>query len=170
MVIAEQRVNEQWMQISQTELATFSPRNRRTPRMPQRPPPPPPSPVEEQPVDPPHVPPPEEVLAQPLQPTSDAPGLMRAERRHRSTPPLRPSQPPAYRHGPQHHYVIVPAWRIAANDIWKSCPMCTETTVHSAVVCGQCGVRPACCRCMVFLELNRHSEGRCPFCRYSAPQ
>jgi hypothetical protein len=88
MVIAKQRVQDQWMQIPQTELATFSPRNRRTLRMPQRPPPPPPSPVEEQPVNPPHVPSPEEVLAQPSQPTSDAPVPMRAERRHRSTPPL----------------------------------------------------------------------------------
>jgi hypothetical protein len=47
VVYAEQRVNEQWIQMSSTELATFAVRNRdprnRDPRMPQRPPPPPPA-------------------------------------------------------------------------------------------------------------------------------
>jgi hypothetical protein len=33
VVIAKQRVNERWMQMSQTELATFSHRNRRNPRI-----------------------------------------------------------------------------------------------------------------------------------------
>jgi uncharacterized membrane protein len=88
LVIAEQRVQERWTQMSQTELATFSPRNR-NPRMPQRSPPPPPpaaaSGSEDQVVP---SPPPEE----PAQPTSDAPGPMRVERRAREdgTAPLRP--------------------------------------------------------------------------------
>jgi hypothetical protein len=41
VVIAEQRVQDRWNQMSTTELSTFSPRNRH-PRMPSRPPPPPP--------------------------------------------------------------------------------------------------------------------------------
>jgi hypothetical protein len=42
IVIAEQRVNERWVQMSTTELSTFSLRNR-NPRMPSRPPPPAPA-------------------------------------------------------------------------------------------------------------------------------
>jgi hypothetical protein len=143
--------------------------------MPQRPPPPPPpaaaSGSEDQVV-------PSTSPEEPAQPTSNAPGPMRVEHRareerrarDRTTPPPIPSQPPAVRHGPRPHDVIVPAWAMVANDIWFACPMFTETTVHSAVVCGQCGVRPACCRCMVLMERERHSEGRCPYCRYEGPQ
>jgi hypothetical protein len=114
VVIAEQRVQGRWVQMSTTELSTFSPRNR-TPRMPSRPPPPPPPPAaaaaaaaaEDQVV--PQGGPPEE----PAQPSSDAPGPMRVDRRareqrRRSLPP-RPSQPPAARHGPPPHDVLVPA-------------------------------------------------------------
>jgi hypothetical protein len=45
MAFAEQRVNDQWIQMSTTELATFSmsTRRNRDPRMPSRPPPPPPA-------------------------------------------------------------------------------------------------------------------------------
>jgi hypothetical protein len=155
--------------MSTTELSTFSSRNR-NPRMPSRPPSPPPAAAaaaEDQVVP---QGPPEE----PAQP-SDAPGPMRMERRARedrraresTTPPHRPSQSPAARHGPQPHDVLIPAWGVPAVDIWFECLMCTKTTVHSAVVCGQCGVRPACCRCMILMEGVRHSEGRCPYCRYT---
>jgi hypothetical protein len=167
VVIAEQRVQDRWVQMSTTELSTFSPRNR-NPRMPSRPPPPPPPPAAEDQVVP--QGPPEE----PAQPSSDAPGPMRVDRRareqRRRSPPPRPSHPPAARHGPPPHDVLVPAWGVPAVDIWFECPMCTQTTVHSAVVCGQCGVRPACCRCMILMEGDRHSQGRCPYCRYSGRQ
>jgi hypothetical protein len=121
VVIAEQRINERWIQMSQTELATFSPRNR-NPRMPQRPPPPPPpaaaSGSEDQVV-------PSTPLEEQVQPTSDAPGPISVERRAReerrargsTTLPPRPSQTPAARHGPRPHDAIVPAWAMVANDI-----------------------------------------------------
>jgi hypothetical protein len=55
---------------------------------------------------------------EPAQPTSDAPGAMRVEKRaredrrtrERTTPPPRPSQPPLARQGPEHHDQIVPPW------------------------------------------------------------
>jgi hypothetical protein len=45
VVYAEQRVEDQWIQMSSTELATFGMSNHRNrdPRMPSRPPPPPPT-------------------------------------------------------------------------------------------------------------------------------
>jgi hypothetical protein len=47
VVYAEQRVEDRWVEMSSTELATFGMSNRqarnRDPRMPQRPPPPPPA-------------------------------------------------------------------------------------------------------------------------------
>jgi hypothetical protein len=50
VAFAEQRVNDQWIQMSTTELATFSmsTRRNRDPRMPSRPPPPPPPAAEDQ--------------------------------------------------------------------------------------------------------------------------
>jgi hypothetical protein len=196
VVIAEQRVQDRWVQMSTTELATFSPRNR-DPRMPSRPPPPPPpSAAEDQvvpqgPPPPPtaqdqvvpqgdpmeladttHVPPLEDVLAQPPQPSSDAPGPMRVEwrvREQRRSPPPRPSQSPLARRPPRPHQMMVPSWAVVANDIWFACPMCAQSVIHYGVVCGQCGGRPACCRCMVLMEVSRYSEGRCQFCRYQGP-
>jgi hypothetical protein len=166
MVIAEQRVGDQWLTISQTELSTFLPRNQRTPRMPQRPPPPPPPASDDQVV--PSAPP-----VELPQPSSDAPGPMRVERRTPGTKEEdsapQTSQSPLARQGPDHHDLIVPARGVLATDIWFACPICTKTPVHSGVACGQCGGRPACCRCMVFLELEWHTEGRCPFCRYQGP-
>jgi hypothetical protein len=174
VVYAEQRVEDRWVQMSTTELATFSGRNRE-PRMPTRPPPPPPPPAAAAAED--HVvpsTPPQE----PAQPSLDAPGAMRAERRaredrrarERTTPPPRPSQPPLARQGPEHHDQIVPPWREAVTDIWFACPICAESAAHSGVVCGRCGGRPACCRCIVFLELDRHTMGRYPLCRYQGWQ
>jgi hypothetical protein len=189
VVYAEQRVNDQW---SSTELATFATRNRdprnRDPRMPSRPPPPPPA-AEDQvvPQGPPPAPaapateeqvvpstPPEELA----EPTSDAPGAMRTSRRSREarvegqrrSPPPRPSRGPLGRTPPPSHRMLIPAWAVLANDIWFACPMCAEAIAHSGVVCGQCGGRPACCECLISMELSRYSEGRCPFCRYAGPQ
>jgi hypothetical protein len=139
------------------------------------PPPPPPAPAappaEEQVV--PSAPP--EELAEP---TSDAPGAMRTQRRarvarvegQRRSPPPRPRRAPLSRRAPLPHRMMVPAWAVLANDIWFACPMCAEAIAHSGVVCGQCGGRPACCECLVAMELSRYSEGRCPFCRYEGPQ
>jgi hypothetical protein len=44
VVYAEQRVEDRWVEMSSTELATFA-RPNREPRMPTRPPPPPPPPA-----------------------------------------------------------------------------------------------------------------------------
>jgi hypothetical protein len=171
VVYAEQRVEDQWIQMSSTELATFN-RPNRQPRMPSRPPPPPPAAqdqvVPQQPPPPPAaaagseeqvVPsaPPEELA----EPNRDAPGAMR---------PPRPSRAPLARSPPPTHRMLVPAWAVLANDIWFACPMCAEAIAHSGVVCGQCGGRPACCECLISMELSRYSEGRCPFCRYAGPQ
>jgi hypothetical protein len=201
VVYAEQRVQGRWIQMSITELATFAARNRE-PRMPSRPPPPAPPPAAEDQVvpqrpppppppppaaedqvvprgdpmelaDTPHLPPLEDLIAQPPQPSSDAPGPMRVDRRareQRRSPPPRPSQSPLARRPLRPHQMMVPGWAVVANDIWFACPMCAEAVVHSGVVCGQCRGRPACCRCMVLMEVSRHSEGRCPFCRYSGPE
>jgi hypothetical protein len=172
VVYAEQRVDDRWVEMSTTELATFAGRNRE-PRMPTRPPPPPlpPTAAEDQVV--PSTPPQE-----PAQPSSDAPGAMRSERRaredrltrQRTTPPPRPSQSPLARRPPRPHRMMVPGWAVVANDIWFACPMCAESVAHSGVVCGQCEGRPACCECMILMEVSRYSEGRCPFCRYSGPE
>jgi hypothetical protein len=202
VVYAEQRVQGRWIQMSTTKLATLSPARNRDPMMPSRPPPPPPpaASAEDQVVlqgppppppppaaedqvvpqgdpmelaDTPYLPPLEDLIPKPPQPSSDAPGPMRHERRareERRSPPPRPSQPPLARRPPRHHQMMVPSWAVLANDIWFACPMCTESVVHSGVVCGQCGGRPACCRCMALMEVSRHSEGRCLFCRYSGPQ
>jgi hypothetical protein len=144
VVYAEQRVNDRWIQMSTTELVTFSGRNR-DPRMPTRPPPPPPPPAAAEDQAVPQGPPEE-----PAQPTSDAPGAMRVEMRaredrrarERTTPLPRPSQPPLARQGPEHHDQIVPPWGQLATDIWISCPICADSPAHSGVVCGQCGGRP----------------------------
>ena len=192
IVVAEQRVHGRWLQMATTELSTFS--ARRHPRMPTRPPPAPPVAAEDQvvPEDPavpqgPPVapsPPPEDqavpqgesedqMVPQSLQETStqsDAPGAMRVRRHRRRTPPARPAQPPRALRGPPHHDVYVPPWGRQGIDIWFECPMCSETTSHSAVVCAQCGARPACCRCIVEMETHRHSAGRCPYCRYTGFQ
>ena len=192
IVVAEQRVHGRWLQMATTELSTFS--ARRHPRMPTRPPPAPPVATAEDQVVPedPAVPqgppvapspPPEDqavpqgesedqMVPQSLQETStqsDAPGAMRVRRRRR-TPPPRPAQPPRALRGPPHHDVYVPPWGRQGMDIWFECPMCSETTSHSAVVCAQCGARPACCRCIVEMETHRHSAGRCPYCRYTGFQ
>jgi hypothetical protein len=119
------------------------------------------------------TPPPE-----PAEPSSDSPGAMRTQRRARESRvarqrrilPPRPSQPPLTRRPPLPHRMMVPAWAVLANDIWFACPMCAEAVAHSGVVCGQCGGRPACCECMIAMEVSRYSEGRCPFCRYEGPQ
>jgi hypothetical protein len=80
VVYAEQRVDDRWVEMSSTELATFT-RSNRDPRMPTRPPPPPPPPaaaagaedqvVPQGPPEQPSTPPPELP-----QPSSDAPGAM----------------------------------------------------------------------------------------------
>jgi hypothetical protein len=180
VVYAEQRVDDRWVEMSSTELVTFAGRNRE-PRMPTRPPPPPPPPAaaaEDQvvPQGPPEQPstPPE----QPAEPNSDAPGAIRSQRRarearvtgQRRSPPPRPSRAPLGRGPPLSHRMMVPAWAVLANDIWFACPMCAEAIAHSGVVCGQCGGRPACCECLISMELSQYSEGRCPFCRYEGPQ
>jgi hypothetical protein len=180
VVYAEQRVDDRWVEMSSTELATFPGRNRE-PRMPTRPPPPPPPPaaaaedqvVPQGPPEQPSTPPPELP-----QPSSDSPGAMRTQRRaweariagQRRSPPPRPSRAPLARRPPLPHRMMVPAWAVLANDIWFACPMCAEAIAHSGVVCGQCGGRPACCECLISMELSRYSEGRCPFCRYEGPQ
>jgi hypothetical protein len=170
IAISEQRVGGQWIQMAGTELATFSPRRSRDPRMPQRPPPPPPPASEDQ-VDP------ESPPEKPAQPSpSDAPGPIRIQRRSRRTPkqsrtpPPRPSQPPFARQGPEYHDQIVPPWGELAADIWFASPICADSPAHSGVVCGQCGGRPDCCKYMVYLELDRHTMGRCPLCLYEGPQ
>jgi hypothetical protein len=146
VVYAEQRVDDRWV-----EMATFATRNRQ-PRMPTRPPPPPPPPaaaagaedqvVPQGPPEQPSTPPPELP-----QPSSDAPGAMRSERRarearvtgqRRSLPP-RPSRAPLARGPPLAHRMMVPAWAVLANDIWFACPMCAEAIAHSGVVCGSAG-------------------------------
>jgi hypothetical protein len=95
VAFAEQKVDDRWIQMSQTELATFgmSTRRNRDPTMPTRPPPPPPAAAagaEDQVV--PQQPPPaaaeeQEVTAalpeQSAEPRSDAPGAMRTPRRAR---------------------------------------------------------------------------------------
>jgi hypothetical protein len=189
VVYAEQQVEDRWIQMSSTELATFA-RSNRDPRMPSRPPPPPPAAAgaEDQVVlqgpPPPPAPAAEEqvVLSAPPpelpQATSDAPGTMRSQRRarvarvagQRRSPPPRPSRAPLGRGPPLSHRMMVPAWAVLANDIWFACTMCAETVAHSGVVCGQCGGRPACCECLFSMELSRYSNGRCPFCRYEGPQ
>jgi hypothetical protein len=180
VVYAEQRVEDRWVEMSSTELATFVGRNR-DPRMPSRPPPPPPPPAaaaEDQVVP---QGPPEQSSTPPEQPaetSSDAPGAMRSQRRarearvagQRRSPPPRPSRAPLARGPPLAHRMMVPAWAVLANDIWFACPMCAEAIAHSGVVCGQCGGRPACCECLISMELSRYSEGRCPFCRYKGPR
>jgi hypothetical protein len=190
VVYAEQRVEDRWVEMSSTELATFA-RPNREPRMPTRPPPPPPPPAAEDQVVPqrPQPPPPPAAAAEDQvvpqgppeelpQPSSDSPGAMRSQRRSREarvsgqrrSPPPRPSRAPLARGPPLAHRMMVPAWAVLANDIWFACPMCAEAIAHSGVVCGQCGGRPACCECLISMELSRYSEGRCPFCRYEGPQ
>jgi hypothetical protein len=179
VVYAEQRVEDRWVEMSSTELATFA-RPNREPRMPTRPPPPPPPPAaaagaEDQmvPQGPPEQGPPE----QSAEPNRDAPGAMRTQSRarearvvgQRRSPPPRPSRGPLARAPPPTH-MLIPAWAVLANDIWFACPMCAEAIAHSGVVCGQCGGRPACCECLMSMELSRYCEGRCPFCRYEGPQ
>jgi hypothetical protein len=186
VVYGEQRVDDRWVEMSSTELATFAMSNRqsrnRDPRMPTRPPPPPPvaaAGAEDQVVPQGPPPPPAAPAAEELpQATSDAPGAMRTPRRarvarvagQRRSPPPRPSRQPLGRGPPLSHQMLVPAWAVLANDIWFACPMCAERVAHSGVVCGQCGGRPACCECLVSMELSRSSQGRCPFCRYEGPQ
>jgi hypothetical protein len=143
--------------------------------VPQGPPPPPPAPAapaaEEQVVP---STPPEELP----QATSDAPGAMRSPRRSREarvapqrrSPPPRTSRAPLARAPSPTHRMMVLAWAVLANDIWFVRPMCAETIAHSGVVCGQCGGRPACCECLISMDLSRYSEGRYPFCRYEGPQ
>jgi hypothetical protein len=165
VVYAEQRVEDQWIQMSSTELATFS-RPNRQPRMPSRPPPPPPAQDQVVPQGPPPPPPPaaaagsEDQLVpqgppeQPSNPppelpqaTSDTPGAMRTRSRarearvvgQRRSPPPRPSRGPLARSPPPTHRMLIPAWAVLANDIWFACPMCAEAIAHSGVVCGQCG-------------------------------
>jgi hypothetical protein len=189
VAFAEQKVNDQWIQMSQTELATFgmSTRRNRDPRMPSSPPPPPPA-AEDQVV--PHRPPPAAAAAaeeeqvvpptpeQSAEPSSNSPGAMRTPRRarearvagQRRSPPPRPSRQPLGRGPPLAHAMLVPSWAVLTNDIWLSCPICAERVAHSGVACGQCGGRPACCECLIPMELSRSTQGRCPFCRYSGPQ
>jgi hypothetical protein len=198
VVYAEQRVEDRWVEMSSTELATFS-RPNRQPRMPSRPPPSPPPPAAQDqvvPQGPPPPPPPaaagseDQLVPQgpPEQPSNpppelaepnrDAPGAMRTRSRarearvvgQRRSPPPRPSRRPLARTPPPSHRILIPAWAVLANDIWFACPICAEAIAHSGVVCGQCGRRPACCECLISMELSRYSEGRCPFCRYAGPQ
>jgi hypothetical protein len=183
---AEQLVNDQWIQMSSTELATFSMSSRRNrdPRMPSRPPPPPPeaaaagaedqvvpqrptpaAPAAEEQVVPP-TPPPEL-----LQPTSDSPGAMQSQRRARVARVAgQRRSSPLGRGPPLTNPMLVPSWAVLANDIWFACPICADRVAHSGVVCGQCGGRPACCECLIPMELSRSTQGRCPFCRYEGPQ
>jgi hypothetical protein len=193
VAFAEQRVNDQWMEMSQTELATFSmtTRQNRDPRMPSRPPPPPPAAAEDQVV--PQRPPPAAAAAtaaeeqvvpsslpeQSAEPTSDALGAMRTPRRAREarvtgqsrrSPPPRPSSQPLRSSPPLAHAMLIPSWAVVANDIWFACPICAEEISHSGVACGQCGGRPACCECLIPMELSRSTQGRCPFCRYEGRQ
>jgi hypothetical protein len=193
VVYAEQQVGDRWIEMSSTQLSTFSRSNRETrnqdPTMPTRPPPAPPA-AEDQVV--PQQPPPaaapaaaaeEQVVPSdpPQQSTSHAAGPIRSQRRTRvvrvaaqrrsSSPtrtsrPARPSQPPTANVPPLTHQMLVPAWAVLANDIWFACPICTERVSHSGVVCGQFGGRPACCECLFALETSRSTQGRCPFCRY----
>jgi hypothetical protein len=191
---AEQRVNEQWIQMSSTELATFAmsnrdPRNRDS-RMPIRPPPPPPAAAAAEDQVVPQRPPPaapsaeeEQVVPsnhpeQSAEPSFDSPGAMRSQRRarqarvagQRRSPPPRPSRQPLGRGPPLSHPMLVPSWDVLANDIWFACPICAERVAHSGVVCGQCGGRPACCECLVPMEVSRSTQGRCPFCRSEGPR
>jgi hypothetical protein len=196
VAFAEQRVNDQWIQMSTTELATFATTSRqnRDPRMPSRPPPPSPpvaaaaaAAAEDQVV--PQRPPPaptataadEQVVPfslpeQSAEPTSDAPGAIRTPRRarearftgqsRRRSPPPRPSSQPLRRGPPLAHAMLIPSLAVVTNDIWFTCPICTEELSHSGVACGQCGGRPACCECLIPMELSSSTQGRCPFCRY----
>jgi hypothetical protein len=128
-VYAEQRVQDRWVEMSSTELATYSTSNRRNrdPRMPSRPPPPPAAAAaaaaEDQVV--PQIPLPaaaaaaaaaeEQVVPPPIPPeerpqvTSDAPGAMRSQRKarvarvagqRRSSSPARQSPPARPSQGP----------------------------------------------------------------------
>jgi hypothetical protein len=174
VAILEQRVGGQWIQMAQTKLATFNPRRSWDLRMPQQPPPPPPA-SEDQVV-------PESPPEEPAQPSSDAPGPIKVQRTTHRTPEQRRTPPPdpvshlwpgkdqSTMTKLYHHDQIVPPWGELATDIWFACTICAESAAHSGVVCGQCGGRPACCRCMMFLELDRHTMGRCPLCRYEGPQ
>jgi hypothetical protein len=153
-------------------------RRNRDPTMPTRPPPaaagaedqvvpqhPPPAAAADEQV----VPPAPEQYAEPM---SDAPGAMRTPRRarearvagQRTSPP--PSRPPLHRGPPLPHAMLVPSWAVVTHDIWFTCPICTEEESHSGVACGRCGGRPACCGCLIPLELSRSTQGRCPYCRY----
>jgi hypothetical protein len=117
------------------------------------------------------VPPAPEQYAEPM---SDAPGAMQTPRRarearvagQRTSPPPRPSRPPLHRGPPLPHAMLIPLWAVVTHDIWFTCPICTEEESHSRVACGQCGGRPACCGCLIPLELSRSTQGRCPYCRY----
>jgi hypothetical protein len=90
---------------------------------------------------------------------------MRRRRRRTRTQPPRPSQAPAAAGGPELH---LPRWGVLAEDRWFTCPICTSSDVHSALMCGRCGVRPACCECICLLELD--PQPRCPLCQYEGPQ
>jgi hypothetical protein len=173
VVYAEQRVEDRWVEMSSTELATFA-RPNREPRMPTRPPPPPPPPAAAA-ADDQVVPqgPPEQSSTPPEQsaePNTDAPGAMRTQRRaqearvagQRRSPPPRPSRAPLARGPPLAYQMMVPAWAVLANDIWFDCPMCTEAIAHSGVVCGQCGGRPACCDVLYPWSLADRARGDAP--------
>jgi hypothetical protein len=93
------------------------------------------------------------------EPRSDTPGVMRTPRRTREArvagqrrsppasqnPPPRPSHLPLHRGPPLAHAMLIPSWAVVINDIWFTCPICTDEESHSGVACGQCGGRPACC-------------------------
>jgi hypothetical protein len=139
--------------------------------VPQRPPPAAAATADEQ-VVPPTLP------EQSAEPTSDAPGATRSPRRARQarvagpsrrSPPHRPSQGPLRRGLPLAHAMLIPSWAVVANDIWFTCPICAEEISHSGVACGQCVGRPACCECLIPMELSRSTQGRCLFCRHEGP-
>jgi hypothetical protein len=216
VVFAEQQVGDRWIQMSSTQLASYSTSRRRNPdpTMPTRPPPAPPAaaaaPASPASPAPAAAPAPAEPNVIPLenlpQPNRDAPGPMRTPRRvrvppqrwspppFRQSPPARQSSPdrqssparqssptrqssparqparprrrPLYRRPPLPHPMLIPAWAVATNDIWFTCPICLERAAHSGFVCRQCMGRPACCECVDNLEGSHATRGRCPFCRF----